>query len=64
MTNKECILEHIQASAPCSLFSVALWADSQLTIGATGFSHMVDVLISSKLIEVTTDECGLVVDLI
>ena len=63
-TNKEFILTHIEASAPCSLFSVALWADDQLTVNATSFTHIVDSLVSDGKIAITSDEAGLIVDLL
>lgn len=63
-TNKEHILTHIEASAPCSLFSVALWADDQLTVSATSFAHIVDSLVSDGKIAITSDETGIVVDLL
>lgn len=58
------ILTHIEASAPCSLFSVAAWADEQLTINAVIFAAAIDTLISSNAISVSQDANGLVVDLI
>lgn len=63
-TNKEFILTHIEASAPCSLFSVALWADDQLTVSATSFAHIIDTLVAEGKIAVTSDDIGLIVDLL
>ena len=64
MSNIDHILTHIEASAPCSLFSVAVWADSQLNINAVSFARVIDTLVSAKAIEISADDTGLVVDLI
>lgn len=65
MTNLDHILTHIEASAPCSLFSVAVWADSQLTVNAVTFIGVIDLLVSSNAISVTNEANGrLIVDLI
>lgn len=64
MQNKQDILTHIEASAPCSLFSVALWSDNQLCVNATSFTHIIDSLISEGKIELTSDETGIIVDLL
>ncbi len=58
------ILDHIQASAPCQLHSVARWAENQLEIAPSTFMLAVDLLISSGVIEVSTEDGVLVVDLI
>ncbi len=58
------ILDHIQASAPCQLWGVATWAEEQLDIGPSTFMLAVDLLISSGVIEVSTEDGVLVVDLI
>lgn len=58
------ILDHIQASAPCQLHSVARWAEEQLDIGPSTFMLAIDLLISSGVIEVSTEDGVLVVDLI
>ena len=63
-TNKEFILTLIEGIGPCSLFSVALWADDQLTVNATSFTHIIDSLINLGKIEITSDETGLIVDLL
>lgn len=63
-TNKEFILTHIEASAPCSLFSVALWADDQLTVNVASFAHIIDTLVADGKIAVTSDETGIIVDLL
>lgn len=64
MQNKQDILTHIEASAPCSLFSVALWADDQLRVSATSFAHIIDTLVSDAKIEITSDETGIIVDML
>ena len=64
MNNLDHILTHIEASAPCSLFSVAAWADSQLNINSTSFVTVIDMLITSNAIEINTENNALVVDLI
>lgn len=58
------ILTHIEASAPCSLFSVALWADEQMSLSLAGFLVAIDALVASGTIAVTADDNGLVVDLV
>lgn len=64
LTTKQHILTHIEASAPCSLFSVALWADEQLVISATSFTSIIDSLVVDGKIEVTSDELGITVDIL
>jgi len=64
MTNLDHILTHIEASAPCTLFGVAAWADAQLTVTAAGFVAAVDALTSSNKISISQTEDGLIVDLI
>jgi hypothetical protein len=63
MSNLEHIRTHIEASAPCSLFSVAAWADSQLNLDAAGFVGVIDFLTASDVISVTYEDCNFVVDL-
>ena len=63
-TNLEYILTHIEASVPCSLFSVAVWVGEQLNVSTVGFISVIDTLVSSGVIEVSKDDCGLVIDLI
>lgn len=58
------ILTHIEASAPCSLFSVAVWVEEQLNVSTIGFLSIIDTLVSSGAIEVSKDDTGLIVDLI
>ena len=63
------ILDHIEASAPCSLFSVAAWAQDQLDISPAGYLAAIEQLIASGVIEVTqeTSDSGsmsFVVDLV
>lgn len=63
-TNKEFILTHIEASTPCSLYSVACWAHDQLDINAASFMYNIDTLVSEGKITVSSDDIGLIVDLI
>lgn len=58
------ILDHIEASAPCSLFSVAVWADEQLDINAVQFTAAIDTLASAGVIQLDTGEHGITIDLI
>lgn len=64
MTNLDHILTHIEASAPCSLFSVAVWADEQLSIDIVAFTRILNVLTASNAISISTDDHGLTVDLV
>jgi hypothetical protein len=64
MENLEHILTHIEASAPCSLFSVAAWVETQLTMSRTGFIAALDTLVTSGAIELSSDDSGIVIDLI
>ena len=57
------LLDHIQASAPCSLFGVAVWANEQFNVSTLGFITAMDALVSSGVISVSADESGLVIDL-
>jgi hypothetical protein len=63
MTNLEHIRTHIEASAPCSLFSVAAWADSQLNIDAARFVGVIDHLTACDFIRLTYEDCNFVIDL-
>jgi hypothetical protein len=63
-TNLEHILTHIEADAPCSLFHVAAWVETQLNMSQTGFINAVDNLVAMNLIEVSKGESGLIVDLV
>jgi hypothetical protein len=63
MSNLEHIRTHIEASAPCSLFSVAAWADTQLNIDAAGFIAIVDFLTAGDVISVSYEDCNFVIDL-
>ena len=63
-TNLEHILTHIKADAPCSLFHVAAWVETQLNMPTSGFINAVDNLVAMKLIEVSMGESGLVIDLV
>jgi hypothetical protein len=59
------ILDHIQASAPCQLQSVAHWAQDQISnLAPSTFMLAIDLLISSGVIEVSAEDGVLVVDLI
>lgn len=62
-SNLDHIRTHIEASAPCSLFSVAAWADSQLNIDAARFVGVIDFLTAGDLISVTYEDCNFVIDL-
>jgi hypothetical protein len=63
MTNLDHIRTHIEASAPCSLHSVAAWADSQLNIDAARFVAIIDFLAAGDAISVTYEDCNFVIDL-
>jgi hypothetical protein len=63
MTNIDHIRTHIEASAPCSLFSVAAWADSQLNIDAARFVGVIDHLTACNVISVAYEDCNFVIDL-
>ena len=63
-SNLEHILTHIEADAPCSLFHVAAWVETQLNMPTTGFINAIDNLVAMSLIEVSQDDSGLVIDLI
>ena len=64
MSNLNDILNHIEATAPCSLFSVASWCDIQLNISIGGFVLVMDALVSSGAVAISKDDSGLVVDLV
>ena len=61
--NLEHIRTHIEADAPCSLFHVAAWSQSQLNISLPGFVIAIDTLVLSGVIVISSDDSGLVVDL-
>jgi len=63
-TNLEHILTHIESDAPCSLFHVAAWVETQLNMPTSGFINAVDNLVAMNLIEVSMGESGLVIDLV
>jgi len=63
MTNLDNIRTHIEASAPCSLFSVAAWANNQLNISPEGFVAVIDFLAANESISITYENCNFVVDL-
>ena len=58
------VFTHIEASAPCSMFSVALWVQDQLELSTVGFLSVIDALVTLGKIEVSSDDSGLVIDLI
>lgn len=64
MTNLSTIQDHIEASAPCSLFSVAVWAEQQLTVNVVEFTAIINTLASAGTIELSSDENGIIIDLI
>ena len=64
MDNLSAIQDHIEASAPCSLFSVAVWAEEQLTINVVEFTAIINTLASADTISISMDDHGLVIDLI
>ena len=63
-TPLDAILTHIEASAPCSMFSVAVWVNEQLDMSIPGFVLALDTLVSSGVIELSSDDSGIVIDLI
>ena len=63
MTNIDHIRTHIEASAPCSLFGVAAWADTQLNINAAGFVAIIDFLTANESISISYENCNFVIDL-
>lgn len=64
MKHLDDILTHIEASAPCSLFSVAAWVNDQLDMTNTGFVLAIDTLVSAGVVQVSADVSGLIVDLV
>ena len=64
MENLNDVLNHIEASAPCSLFGVAAWVETQLDIPLSGFIHALDTLVVKGLIVVAIDDSGLIIDLV
>lgn len=64
MENLEDIFTHIQASSPCSLFSVAAWVETQLDMPLSGFIHAVDTLVAKGVIIVANEDNGLIIDLV
>jgi len=58
------IRTHIEASAPCSMFSVALWVQDQLELSTVGFLSVIDALVTLGEIEVSSNDYGLVIDLL
>jgi len=64
MTNIDHIRTHIEASAPCSLFGVAAWADTQLNIDAARFIGVIDFLTAGGVIALSFEDCNFVIDLV
>ena len=64
MTNLEYIQTHIEASAPCSLFSAAAWVEKQLSMPLSGFVAALDTLAAQGIIELSSDDSGITIDLI
>ena len=64
MTNLSAIQDHIEASAPCSLFSVAVWVEEQLTVSTVEFTSILNTLASAGTIELSNDDSGITIDLI
>lgn len=64
MTNLSAIQDHIEASAPCSLFSVGVWVEDQLNISSVELVMFLTTLAKAGTISLTTDESGITVDLI
>lgn len=58
------VLTHIEASAPCSMFSVALWVQDQLDLSTVGFLSVIDTLVTLGKIEVSSNDSGLAIDLL
>jgi hypothetical protein len=61
-------LEHVRAyiesSAPCSLFSIGVWVEDQLNVTTVELLGILNTLASAGTIELSSDESGIIVDLI
>jgi hypothetical protein len=64
MTNLSAIQDHIEASAPCSLFSVGVWVEAQLDVSIVELMGILNTLASAGTIELSSDESGITIDLI
>jgi hypothetical protein len=64
MTNLSAIQDHIEASAPCSLFSVGVWVEDQLNVTTVELMGILNTLAKADTIAITSDESGITVDLI
>ena len=64
MSNLSAIQDHIEASAPCSLFSIGVWVDDQLNATTVELMRILSTLASAGTISITSDESGIIVDLI
>ena len=64
MTNLSAIQDHIEASAPCSLFSVGVWVEEQLNVTSVELVGILNTLAKAGTISITSDESGITVDLI
>jgi hypothetical protein len=64
MTNLSTIQDHIEASAPCSLFSVGVWVEDQLNVSTVELMGILSTLAKAGTIAITSDDSGITVDLI
>jgi hypothetical protein len=64
MTNLSAIQDHIEASAPCSLFSVGVWVEDQLNVTTVELMGILNTLAKAGTISITSDESGITIDLI
>ena len=64
MTNLLAIQDHIEASAPCSLFSVGVWVEDQLDVSIVELMGILNTLASAGTIELSSDDSGITIDLI
>ena len=60
----EHIRSHIEASAPCSLFSVGVWVEDQLNVTTVELMGILNTLAAAGAIELSSDESGITIDLI
>ena len=64
MSNLSHVLTHIEASAPCSLFGIAVWVEDQLNVTTVELMGILDTLAKAGAIELSSDDSGITVDLI
>jgi hypothetical protein len=64
MENLAFIQDHIEASAPCSLFSVGVWVEDQLNVTTVELMRILSTLASAGTISLSSDESGITIDLI